>query len=113
MELLCTRSQLERCTESVLEIHPLMLLLCGIQPATKSKLKLGEIGVKSNSKTVAFDEVIGIPAAAKVASKVASPVQALLPSFSIVVFGPAAFKAFPVLSTTPLCKGKFGLVFWK
>lgn len=79
----------------------------------KSKLKFGDIGVKSNSKTVAFDEVIGIPAAAKVASNELSPVHATDPSFSKAVFGPAAFIALPVLSTTPLAIGKLGLVFWK
>lgn len=80
---------------------------------TKSKLKCDEIGVKSNSSTVAFTELIVMPAAAKVACKVASPVQADEPSLSIEVFGPTAFSALPVLRITPDCIGKPGLVFVK
>ena len=79
----------------------------------KSKLKFEDIGKKSNSNTVAFEDVIGIPAAAKVASKLASPIHALDPSFNNEVFGPGAFNAFPVLRITPLCIGKLGFVFWK
>jgi hypothetical protein len=74
---------------------------------------LGEIGVKSNSKTVAFLETMVIPEAANVASKFESPSQEVEPSLRIEVFGPDAFVALPVLITTPLCIGKFGFVFWK
>ncbi len=79
----------------------------------KSKLKFGDIGVKSNSKTEAFVDVIGIPAAASVASKLASPVQDDDPSFNIELFGPGVLVALPVLKITPLCIGKFEFVFWK
>src|SRR6218665_651068 len=77
----------------------------------KSKLKFGEIGVKSNSKTVAFLEAMWMPAAANVFSKSVSPSQSVEPSFKRESLGPGVFKIFPVLKTTPLCIGKFGLVF--
>ena len=79
----------------------------------KSKLKLGEIGVKSNSNTVAFLDDIIMPAAAKVFSKLVSPVHEASPSFNKLAFGPIALVTFPVLNTTPLCIGKFGFVFEK
>ena len=79
----------------------------------KSKLNCVEIEVKSNSRTVAFVEFMLIPAAASVASKSASPVQAVDPSSNRVVLGPTAFRASPVLSITPAVIGKFGLVLVK
>ena len=45
---------------------------------------------------MALDEVIFIPAAASVASRLASPVQAAFPPDRIDVFGPAEFITFPV-----------------
>ena len=72
---------------------------------------MDEIGVKSNSKTVAFVETIAIPDAAKVASNVVSPVHDAVPSLNIELFGPCALWASPVDIITPLCIGKFGLVF--
>src|SRR6476660_4395905 len=80
---------------------------------TKSKLKCDEIGVKSNSSTVAFVDVIVMPAAANVASSDASPVHEDAPSLSIVVFGPCALTALPVLNTTPDCIGNPELVLVK
>ena len=71
------------------------------------------MGVKSNSKTEAFVDVIEIPAAAIVASKFVSPIQVGEPSFKSVVLGPGAFNILPVLKITPLCIGKLEFVFWK
>ena len=78
-----------------------------------SKLKFDEIGVKSNSRTVAFVDTIGIPAAAKVASKLASPVHSAEPSSNLLIFGPGELKMSPVLKITPLAIGNVGLVFSK
>ncbi|MNT14716.1 hypothetical protein D3C72_1497310 [compost metagenome] len=80
----------------------------------KSTLKFDEIGTKSNSRTVALTEFMVIPAAASTFSKSVSPTHAgVFPSLRIEVLGPGALLASPVVKTTPLLIGKFGLVFWK
>ena len=78
---------------------------------TKSKLKLGDMGVKSNSNTLAFEEFIVMPDWAKVFSKSISPGQFDAPSLKILLLGPVACSALPVLKITPLWIGKFGFVF--
>ena len=78
-----------------------------------SKLNVGEIGVKSNSKTVALVEFIVIPDWANVLSKLESPGQLAFPSFSSVAFGPTALVTLPVLRITPDFMGNLGFVFWK
>ena len=60
------------------------------------------IGVKSNSKTVAFI-VFETPNAF---CKSESPVQLVDPSLNMLEFGPIVDVAFPVLNTIPFAKGK-------
>ena len=78
-----------------------------------SKLNVGDIGVKSNSRIEALIEFIEIPDCNKVLSKLKSPGQLGAPSFSIEVLGPAEWVTSPVLNMTPACIGKFGLVLLK
>ena len=74
---------------------------------TKLKLMVLTKGTKSNSNLVAFLEFIGFPVDAKIIdSRSASPVHRSTPSPRVVVFGPGALIALPVVKTIPSEKGK-------